>query len=87
VGRKSKGLQNYTSAQVKALINKDSRLTLGIRILIVYQVSLGKPARELAEFFQISFKQVLNLAERFDNEGIEGLIDRPGRGRKCRLTP
>ena len=87
MGRKTLGLKNYTPEQVKDCMRRDERYTVGLRLYAVYQISLGKPARQLEELYQTSFKQLLNWAHRFDKEGIEGLKDKPGRGRKSRLTP
>lgn len=53
----------------------------------MYQVSLGNPSRELEALYNTSFKQILNWVDRFEKEGIDGLRDKEGRGRKPKLTP
>lgn len=86
MGRPVLKINGYTSDQIKALIKRDERYTIGIRLYAVYQVSLGLSARKLEELYQTSFKQILNWVHRFEKEGVEGLKDRPGRGRKSSLS-
>lgn len=86
MGRPVLKIKGYAPEDIKALIRKDERYTLGIRLYAVYQVALGVPSRKLEELFHTSFKQILNWAHRFEEEGIEGLKDKPGRGRKSSLS-
>ena len=79
-------LKGYTAESIKALMRKDERYTIGIRLYAVYQVAIGQPSRKLEELYNTSFKQVLNWVHRFEAQGIEGLKDKVGRGRKDRLT-
>lgn len=87
MGRKPRGVKGYTPEQIKALFSKDAKYKVGMRLCAVYQVSLGKPSRELEDIYNTSFKQILNWVSRFEQQGLEGLRDRSGRGRKPRLTP
>lgn len=87
MGRKPRGVNGYTPDQIKALFNSEDKYKIGLRLYAVYQVSLGKPSRELETLYNTSFKQILNWVDRFENEGIDGLSDKDGRGRKPRLTP
>lgn len=86
MGRKVKQLKNYTSEEVKALIDNDDKHKVGVKLCAVYQMSKGKSSRVLEDFFQVSFKQICNWATRFDNEGIEGLVDKPRSGRKPNIS-
>lgn len=86
MGRKPVGVKGYTPEMIKSLFSKDDRYKAGMRLYAVYQVSLGVPSRKLEELYNTSFKQVLNWVHRFEREGLEGLRDRPGRGRRKRLT-
>ncbi len=85
MGRPVLKLKNYKAEDIKALMDGDSSLKQCVRILAVYQVSLGRSSRSLEDIFQVSSKQITNWVHRFDQEGLEGLKDRPGRGRKSRL--
>ena len=79
-------VKGYTPEEIRNLFHKDERYTIGIRLYAVYQVSLGKPSRKLEELYNTSFKQITNWVHKFEEEGINGLYDKPGRGRKSRLT-
>jgi transposase len=50
------------------------------------KVSLGQPSRKLEDFYNTSFKQITNWVHRFEREGLDGLRDKPGRGRRSRLS-
>lgn len=85
MGRSVLKIKGYTAEQIKSLIRKDERYTIGLRLYAVYQVALGQPSRKLEQLYQTSFKQITNWVHRFEQEGIEGLKDKPGRGRKSSL--
>lgn len=87
MGRPVLKIKGYSPEEIKALIKKDDRYGLGIKLYAIYQVALGQPSRKLEELYQTSFKQITNWVHRFEQEGIEGLKDKPGRGRKPSLTP
>lgn len=86
MGRKVLSLENYTSEEIKSLINTNDKYKIGLRLFAVYQVSLGQSSRKLEDFYGTSFKQITNWVHRFDKEGLEGLRDKPGRGRKSLLS-
>lgn len=86
MGRSTLKVKGYTPDQIKALFKKNERYSIGIRLYAVYQVSLGKSSRQLEEFYNTSFKQITNWVHRFEREGIDGLRDKPGRGRKPKLN-
>ncbi len=76
----------YKPSEIKAMFRDDERYTIGIRLYAVYQVSLGQPSRKLEELYNTSFKQITNWVHRFEQEGIEGVRDKAGRGRTPRLN-
>lgn len=86
MGRKVKSFKNYTTEQIKTFIDNDDKYKLGIRLYALYQLSKGKSSRELEEFYNVSFKQILNWADRLENEGLEGLRDKPRSGRPKKLA-
>jgi transposase len=55
-------------------------------LYIVHLVSLGHSSRKLSKIHNISFKQITNWVHRFENEGIDGLKDRKGRGRRSTIS-
>jgi transposase len=77
---------NYSPEEIKAMFRDDERYTIGVRLYAVYQVSIGQPSRKLEELYNTSFKQITNWVHRFEKEGIDGLRDKPGRGRTARLN-
>lgn len=79
-------IKGHTAESIKALIRKDERYTIGIRLYAVYQVAKGQSSRKLEDLYNTSFKQITNWVHRFEKEGIEGLRDKEGRGRKDKLT-
>lgn len=86
MGRPVLKVKGYTAEEIKFLIKRDERYTIGLRLYAVYQVALGMPSRKLEALYQTSFKQITNWVHRFEVEGIEGLRDKPGRGRKPSLS-
>jgi transposase len=86
MGRKSLVVKNYEPSDIKILFNSDDKYKIGLRLYAVYQVSLGQPSRKLEDLYNTSFKQITNWVHRFEAEGIDGLRDRPGRGRKPKLS-
>lgn len=86
MGRQVLAIKGYTPEQIKALFRGDERYTIGIRLYAVYQVSLGSASRKLEDLYNVSFKQITNWVHQFEKEGIDGLRDKPGRGRKSKLT-
>jgi len=79
-------VKGYTSEQIKALMNIEEKYKIGIRLYAVYQLSKGHSSRKLEDFYQTSFKQITNWVHRFEKDGVDGLRDQPGRGRKSRLS-
>lgn len=85
MGRPSLQVKGYTSEDIQELIKSKSDHEIGIKLLAIYQVSKGMSSRKLEEFYNKSFKQLLNWVHRFEENGIEGLKDKGGRGRKPSL--
>jgi transposase len=87
MGRPVLRVEGYSPEEIKALFRNDERYSIGIRLYAVYQVSLGVSSRKLEDLYHTSFKQITNWVHRFEREGIDGLRDKPGRGRKPALDP
>lgn len=86
MGRRSLTVKGYTPEAIKTLFNSDDKYKIGLRLYAVYQVSLGQPSRKLEDLYNTSFKQITNWVHRFEQEGLDGLRDKPGRGRKSQLS-
>lgn len=72
--------------EIKGLLNSKEEYKVALRLQMVYLVHQGKSSREVGEIYQVSFKQVLNWVHRFKQQGMEGLSDKRGRGRKASLS-
>lgn len=59
---------------------------VALRLQMVHLIAQGRSSREVADIYGVSFKNVLNWAHRFKDEGLKGLEDRSGRGRKALLS-
>ena len=79
-------ITKFKPEEIKNLIRSDEKLIIGIRLLACYNVSLGKVSRELEDIFDSSFKTICNWVNRFNEYGLEGLKDRPGKGKKRRIN-
>lgn len=78
-------VKGYEADEIKKLLNSDRAYITGVRLNIVHKISLGYSSRKLSEVHGVSFKQITNWVHRFEKEGIEGLKDKKGRGRKALL--
>lgn len=72
--------------EIKALLRKDEKYMIGIRLHAVYQIARGYVSRDLEEMYNVSFKSVCNWVNEFNKNGIEGLKDKPKSGRKPKLA-
>lgn len=72
--------------EIKKMLRKDEKYMIGVRLYAVYQVAKGSVSREVAQFYNVSFKSVCNWVNQFNKYGIEGLQDNPKSGRKPQLS-
>lgn len=72
--------------KIRDLLKSKEEYKVALRLQMVYLIHQGKSSREVADIYQVSFKQVLNWTHRFKQAGIEGLKDKQGRGRKANLN-
>ena len=79
-------VKGYQPEAIKKMLSADESFVIGIRLYLVYQVSLGYSSRKLADIHNISFKQITTWVHRFEEEGVDGLKNRKGRGRKSLLS-
>lgn len=86
MGRSTLKVKGYQPEQIKAIIDQNRDYKTGIRLFAVYQMALGKPSRQVGNLFHTSFKQITNWVHQFEDQGIAGLVDKPGRGRRSRLS-
>jgi transposase len=78
-------VEGATPEEIHNLLRKDEKYMVGVRLYAVYQVSQGKISRDLEYLYDVSFKSIYNWVHAFNVNGVEGLKDKPGRGRRSRL--
>ncbi len=86
MGKSVLKIQRAEAGEIKKILTKNEAYTVGARLHLVYLVALGHSSRKLSELHNISFKQITNWVHRFENEGVEGLKDKTGRGRHSALS-
>ena len=86
MGKSVLKVQRSEAVEIKKLLNTNDAYTVGVRLYLVYLVALGHSSRKLSELHNISFKQITNWVHRFEKEGVEGLKDKKGRGRRSALS-
>jgi transposase len=86
MGKPVMKVRGYKAEDIKNLLNSNTAFIIAMRLNMIYQVAKGLPSREVAKIHGVSFKQVVNWVHRFEEEGLDGLKDRPGRGRKASLS-
>lgn len=86
MSKSSLPVKGYEAADIKKLLTDNETYVVAIRLYLIYQIASGYSSRQLAKMHGISFKQITNWVHRFENEGLEGLRNRKGRGRKSSLT-
>lgn len=86
MGRPTLKINRTDPLEIKKLLSQKEDYKVGIRLYMIYMVSLGHSSRKLAELHQVSFKQITNWVHQFEKEGIDGLRDKKGRGRRGNLS-
>lgn len=79
-------IERKSPGEIKEMLKTNPDFLLATRLNMVYHVARGHSSREVAEWYGVSFKQVVNWVHRFEQSGIKGLENRSGRGRKSYLT-
>jgi len=79
-------LKNKTKEEIGcdflALSKKESDARMRLRLLCLEHLLEGKSYRQVAAIFKIETSTVQCYVNKFRNGGIEGLKDKPGKGRK-----
>ena len=69
------------------LAKRESHPRIRIRLLALGHLQSGKTKSEVIDMFQITFPTLRQWLLRFIAEGIVGLREREGKGRKRKLSP
>lgn len=79
-------VESKSPEEIKEILNGSPEFLLATRLNMVYHVAKGHSSREVASWYGVSFKQVVNWVHRFEESGLEGLENKEGRGRKSYIT-
>lgn len=88
--KESHSEEPLSADQLKDRYRRTRDPVLRAHLHIVWQLSLGKPIREVAELVGYSTKWVKEIARRYEHRGVEGLGDRrhtnPGAAKRALLS-
>jgi len=76
----------HTSTELKQLFRKEKDSRLATRIRAVYLAILGKSAPQIATLLGYSRRQVQDWIYAYNQKGLKGLNDAPGRGTSSKLN-
>jgi transposase len=72
--------------RLQALADREAGKARFLRLRAVILAKAGRSAPEIAQALGAGRRTVQEWVRRYNAEGLDGLDDRPGRGRPCRLT-
>ncbi len=76
----------HTTSELKQLFRKEKDRRVAIRIRAVYLGLMDKTVPEIATLVGYSRRTVQNWIHAYNQNGLEGLRDNPGRGTRCKLN-
>lgn len=79
-------VEHHSVEGLQALFRKEANAQIAKRVWIVWQARLGKIEPEITTAIGLSRRAVQEWVRRYNTEGLAGLQDRPGRGRKPILS-
>jgi len=84
---RKKFITNYSIEEIEELLHSKEDYRIAMRLMTCLLVAKGFSVTDLQKlFYYKSAARYFFWARRFNTEGIEGLLDREGRGRKSKLT-
>jgi len=85
--RRKKFITNYSIEEMERLLHSKEDYRIAMRLMTCILVAKGFSVTELQKiFYYKSAARYFFWARRFNEEGIDGLRDREGRGRRAKLT-
>ena len=86
MGRLKDEVAKLSGTEFFQLAKKEPHPRTRIRLLALGHLESGRTKTEVAAMFQVSFPTLRTWLVRFIAEGVEGLRDRDGKGRKRKLS-
>lgn len=85
--RRKKFITNYTIEEMEQMLHSKEDYRVAMRLMTCILVARGFSVTELQQiFYYKSAARYFFWARRFNKEGIDGLYDKVGRGRKAKLS-
>lgn len=78
-------IKRCSSVEILSLHKAERASEVKLRLLVLYQLSLGKSSDSLTEYYPISAKQMRNWGKRFEKDGVAGLVNKTPAGTPCLL--
>lgn len=79
--------EHHSVKDLERLFREEKSAQLAKRIWIVWQARLGRTEPEITAEISLARRSVQQCVRRYNAEGLVGLQDRAGRGRKPPLSP
>ena len=79
-------ITSMTTSEIEALLKSKEDYKIALRLLCLLPLSKGESSRKAQELLLLSHNQILIWAKRFNENGLEGLKDRPKTGRKPQIS-
>lgn len=70
-----------------SLVKQEKNANVRIRLLALSHLQSGKSFSEVAQLVYVTRQALHQWVNRFAQEGVTGLYDKPGRGNKPKLSP
>ena len=86
MGRNVLRINRCSSEEILSLHKSERDSEVKLRLLVIYQLSMGKSSGSLTEYYRVSAKQMRNWAQRFEREGVAGLANKKSPGKPCLLN-
>jgi transposase len=77
---------HHTAAELRQFIRRERRAAIVRRLQTILGALAGETSKALAPRVQLSERSVRDWVSRYNRDGLAGLEDRPGRGRKKALS-
>jgi transposase len=77
---------HYTAAELRQFIRREQRAPIVRRLQAVLGALEGETSKNLVPRVQLSERILREWVSRYNRQGLDGLEDRPGRGRKKALS-
>lgn len=76
----------HTTEELRRLARQTKQAKLAVRLRAIYMAQLGNTAPQIAQSLGYSRRTIQNWVHDYNRQGLQGLQDRPGRGRNGRLN-